>query len=222
LVYSVGERTAEEKDAVGEVPPYRLETFAAACRRAAALGLVRCSSGNLSARLDEHRMLVTASQAWMAHLATSQVALCRIADATPLTNITPSVESRFHAATLHQRRDMNAVLHFQSPCATVLACGEPADMDFNVLPEIPYYIGPVAVVPYLAPGTAELADAVTAALRDHDLCILRNHGQVTVGTTPDDAIQKAAFFELACEIILRAGDAARPLSPDEVMALQHP
>ena len=35
-----------------------------------------------------------------------------------------------------------------------------------------------------------------------------------------DALQRAAFFELACEIILLAGDRVRALPPEAVAALR--
>ena len=129
----------------------------------------------------------------------------------------PSVESRFHAGILRERPGVDAVLHFQSPCATVLACCELAGVDFAVIPEIPYYIGPVAIVPYLPPGSPELAEAVVEAMTRHGLAVLQNHGQVVAGKTLDDAIQKAAFFELACEVVLRGGEGVRPL-PREAVA----
>ena len=198
----------------------QLEDFAAASRRAAAHGLMRCSSGNLSWRIDGEHMLVKASRSWMADLTADQVALCRIADGVALNGRTPSVEIGFHAGILRQRPEVNAVLHFQTPCATTLACSNLQSINFFVIPEIPYYIGPIAIVPYLDPGSRDLADAVLAAMRDHDLAIMKNHGQVTVGKSFDDVIQKAAFFELACEIILRAGDRVQPLSADALSRLR--
>ncbi|MFW6162390.1 MAG: class II aldolase/adducin family protein [Planctomycetota bacterium] len=197
-----------------------IEAFIAAARRVAACGLVRCSSGNLSWRVDDERMLVTASQAWMADLAPRQVAVCRVADAEPLSACRPSVESRFHAGVLRRREEMRAVLHCQSPAATAIACCEPAGADFNVIVEVPFYIGPVATVPYLPPGSEELADAIVGAMAEHDMALLAHHGQVTVGRTLSDAIQRAAFFELACDILLRAGDRVRSLPPEAVAALR--
>jgi ribulose-5-phosphate 4-epimerase/fuculose-1-phosphate aldolase len=67
------------------------------------------------------------------------------------------------------------------------------------------------VLPYLTPGSKRLADAVTRAMTRHDLAMLRNHGQVVVGETFDDAFQKAVFFELVCEIIVRGGEKVRRL-----------
>jgi ribulose-5-phosphate 4-epimerase/fuculose-1-phosphate aldolase len=197
-----------------------MDRFVSAARRVGAMGLARCSSGTLSWRIDDERMLVTASKAWMADLTADQVVVCRVADGEPLAGGRPSIETRFHAGILRARPEMNVVLHFQSPAATALACSDLAGVDLNVIIEVPFYIGPVAAVPYLPPGSEELADAVVAAMADHDMAQLRNHGQVTVGRDLGDAIQRAAFFELACDIVLRAGDRVRPLSREAVEALR--
>lgn len=197
-----------------DVPDALVTTFVKACRRAAEYGLMRCSSGNLSWRLDESRFLVTASGSWMADMAPEQVSVCATADGRLLAGDSPSVEIAFHAGILRARTDVDAVLHFQSPAATTLACARDATaIDYAVIPEIPHYIGPVAAVPFLQPGSRELAAAVIAALMHHDLAVLAHHGQVTVARTPDLAIQKAAFFELACDILLRGGNRVEPLPP---------
>lgn len=192
----------------------------AAAHKVAAYGLVRCSSGNLSLRLDENRMLVTGTQTWMADITAHQIAECRLEDGAQLGAVRPSVESRFHAGILRTRKDMNVVLHFQSPNATTLACCNPTRIDFNVILEIPYYIGPVATVDFLAPGSPDLAQAVVEQMKGHDMLILRNHGQVTVGKDFNDAIQKAAFFELACGIILNGGKEVEAMSHDAVADLR--
>ncbi len=197
-----------------------VDAFVAACRDAAARGLVRCSSGNLSARLDAGRMLITASRSWMDRLTAEQACVCRIADGAALhPGDRPSVEVGFHAGVLAARPDAGVVLHFQSPCATALACRNGAETDFFLLPEIPFYIGPVARVPYLPPGSRELAAAVTAVLADHDMAVLANHGQVTVAADYARAIQNAAFFELACEILVANGGRSTSLPDGEIARL---
>jgi len=70
-----------------------------------------------------------------------------------------------------------------------------------VIPELPIYVGEPAVVKYSPPGSKELADETIAAMQGHDLAILQNHGQVVVGKDFNDTIQKAGFFELACQIL---------------------
>lgn len=199
---------------MAEISQAEYEAFVAAARRAGAMGLMQCSSGNLSCRVEGGRMLVKASRAWMADLTPQQVALCNIADGASLNGRTPSVEIGFHAGILRTRPDVNVVLHFQTPAATTLACAHPESVNFFVIPEIPVYIGPVGIVPFLDPGSRPLADAVTESMKSHNLAILKNHGMVTVGKSYDEAIQNAVFFELACEIILRGGPRIEPLPAD--------
>jgi ribulose-5-phosphate 4-epimerase/fuculose-1-phosphate aldolase len=197
-----------------------LQEFVAAARSIAEHGLVLCSSGNLSWRVDDEHMLITTTDSWMSTLDKDQIAVCRVADCTTLNGKQPSKEIGFHAGILHERSDVNVVLHFQSPYATTLSCRELQIEDFSVIPEIPYYIGPVAVVPYLTPGSHQLAGAVTSAIKRHDLAILRNHGLVVVGKTFDDVIAKAAFFELACRIILHSGEQLQLLSKESIAELR--
>jgi ribulose-5-phosphate 4-epimerase/fuculose-1-phosphate aldolase len=204
-----------------DVPDAHVKTFVEACHRAAAHGLIRCSSGNLSWRLDDSRFLVTASGSWMESLTPDQVSVCCTADGSLLEGRPASVETGFHAGILRSRSDIDVVLHFQSSCATTLGCtSAAADINYAVIPEIPVYIGAIATVPYLLPGSPGLATAVVEAMQDHDLAVLCNHGHVTVARDLDTAIQNAVFFELACHIILHGGDNTEPLPPEAIAAFQ--
>jgi len=201
------------------IPEKYMKEFVTACHRIASYGLVRCSSGNLSYRADNKHILITATQAWMAEITKEQIAVCRITDGFVLNHKKPSAESGFHLGILRKRPDINVVLHFQSPFSTAFACRVQGAYNFFVIPEIPYYIGQIAMVPYMNPGSHELAQDVATALSDHDLIVIQNHGQVTVGKDFDDVIQKACFFELACEIILKAGDKIQTLSEEAIAFL---
>lgn len=190
-----------------------------ACHRAGRHGLMRSSSGNISLRLDETRMLVTASRSWLGRLTGEDVSICLISDGSVLEGCKPTVEIGFHAGILRTRPDVNLVMHFQTPCATALACQASDNINYNVIPEIPFYIGPVARIPYVLPGSKELAQAVTDAMREHDLVVMGNHGQVTVARDADHAIENAEFFELASEIILHSGDRVTAISEKEAQRL---
>jgi ribulose-5-phosphate 4-epimerase/fuculose-1-phosphate aldolase len=196
-----------------------LREFVDAAKKTAEYGLVLCGSGNLSWRVDDERMLITASGSWMAELSEDEVAICRIADCESLNRIKPSIEIGLHSGILRERRDVKVVLHFQSPNATTLACTKTQERDFSVIPEIPYYVGAIASVPYSDPGSEELAQKVTRAIGDHDLVLIQNHGQVTVGRDFREALQRAVFFELASSIVLRGGDQIQRLSDEAVAAL---
>lgn len=203
-----------------EIPEATLDRFVDACHEVAKHGLVRCSCGNLSMRIDEEYFLVTATGSWMSHLTRDQVAVCRIEDGISISDKKPSSETGFHAGILRSRSDVNVVLHFQTPCATTVACRPADNVDFSLIPEIPFYIGPVVRVPYFTPGSEELAVAVTQAMRTHDMVLLSNHGQVTAAQDFERVLQNAEFFELACEIILLGGNSITPLTPQAIKQLQ--
>jgi len=193
------------------IPRGMLKNFIEASHEVGRHGLTRCSSGNLSCRLDRERMLITASRSWKGELTPGQVCVCRISDGKALDGKNPSVEAGFHAGILRVRPEMNVVLHFQAPCATTLACIPRRRINHFMIPEVPFYIGPIARVPFLLPGSRELAEAVTNAMCKHDMVLLENHGQVTVARDFEHAIQNAEFLELACEAIVLGGRAVSPI-----------
>jgi ribulose-5-phosphate 4-epimerase/fuculose-1-phosphate aldolase len=197
-----------------------ITAFVEACHKVAEYGLVSCSSGNLSWRVEPNVALLSASGSWLAELTQDQAAACDINTGHCINGKVPTCESVFHLGILKNRPDMNVVLHFQSPYAAAIACGETGNLNFNMTIEVPVYIGMPTVVPYLPPGSPELAESVVDAFKETQmhLAILRNHGLVTVGKDFNDAIQKAVFFELACRISLTNPN-AKPLDADRVKQL---
>lgn len=198
----------------------QIQTFIRNARRVGEAGLTVCSSGNLSWRLGEEA-LVTGTGSWLPALKKEDVAVCRIADGVSLNGVRPSMEIGFHLGILRQRPDIHTVLHFQSPYATAVSCLRDIPKDFNVTAEIPCYVGSeIPVVPYLRPGSPELAAAVVEAFRTHHSALLANHGQVVCGASFEQALERAMFFEMACRIILLTGGACRTLGPADIRDLQ--
>ena len=181
-----------------------------------------CSSGNLSWRVGENTALVSGTGSWLPRLAEENVAVCDISTGLRIDGPKPSMESVFHLGVLRERKDMNVVLHFQSEYATIVSCMKKKPDNFNVIAEVPCYCGrEIPVIPYFRPGSKELADAVTNALREHDCVLMSKHGQAVCGKDFDDAFQKAVFFEFACGIIVRAGEGNyQTLSDEEIRDLE--
>ena len=204
-----------------------INEFVAACRKVADYGLVSCSSGNLSWRVGPETVLLSASGSWLGELTAEQVAVCDLNTGKSVNGKVSTCESVYHLGILKNRPKVNVVLHFQSPYATAISCGEPEAVNFNVIIEVPVYIGAPATVLYLPPGSGELAQAVVDAFTGNagvspastQVAILKNHGLVSVGKDYDDAIQKAVFFEMACKIILTNPN-AKPLDDDAVRHLR--
>lgn len=190
-----------------------VQYFLECAHKCAEAGLLSCSSGNLSLRCkggngigyedNEDCALLSATGSWLGELREDQVALCRISNGTPLNGVHPTMEAGFHLGTMRKRPEVGCVLHFQSPCATVVACMKDKPRDFNVTLEGLLYVGrEVPVVPFLPPGSPELAAAVVEALTAHDIVLMSNHGQVACGPDFPDTFRRAVFFEMACRIIV--------------------
>lgn len=191
-----------------DIPQEILNYFSKCARKAAEAGLLSCSSGNLSLRIPELSgnsglALLSATGSWLEELREDQVALCRISDGRCLNGVRPTMEAGFHLGVMRRRPEVGCVLHFQSPYATVVACMKDKPKDFNVTLEGPLYVGrEIPVVPFLPPGSDELAAAVVEALADHDIVLMSNHGQAACGKDFRDTLRRAVFFEMACRIIV--------------------
>ena len=198
----------------------KIQDFVQACRKVGAYDLVRCSSGNLSWRIDPEIALLSASGVWLDELTAEQVAVCDIPTGRCINDKTPTCESVFHLGVLKNRPEINVVLHFQSLYATAIACARPETYNYNMTTEVPVHIGTPAVVSYLPPGSFQLAQAVIDVFKNTQtqLAILKNHGLVAVGRNFNEAIQRAVFFEMTCQILL-TNPKAEPLEAEAVKYL---
>jgi len=110
----------------------------------------------------------------------------------------PSSEWRFHLSAYHARPDRHAVVHTHSLHATVLACAH------RTIPAFHYMVAiaggrDIPLIPYAPFGTEELANHVASGLKDRDACLMANHGQIAIGDTLDDALERAAEVETLAE-----------------------
>ena len=196
---------------------HELDLFVYWAHEAVKSGLLKCSSGNLSNRLDDGTMLISGTGSWLGNIDRESIARLTIDSEETIGIVKPSAEYRLHREILRQRKDINTILHFQAPSATTIACME-IKPDYNVIIEVPIYVGQIAHVPFLQPGSVELADAVAKQALTADCIQLANHGQVVCGKDYKDAVQKAVFFELACSILLGSNFKAKAI-PEENIAL---
>lgn len=202
---------------------YHYEEFVRQAHRVGDAGLTICSSGNLSWRLGEE-MLVSGTGSWVPSLTTAKVSRLRIADGEVLNGVKPSMESVFHRGVMLNRPDVNVVLHFQSPYATLLACSKERPASIAVTAEVPLHVGRVIPeIPFMTPGSPELAEAVIEALKQRNAIQLLKHGQVVCGSSFDDVFQRAMFMEMAARITyqaIAAGKEPNVLTEEEIDALE--
>lgn len=172
-------------------------------------GLAWGTSGNISLRVDEGHFLISASGSWLGWLEPAQTALCSIADAH-WEGAKPSVETPMHRAIYRRRPEATVVVHVSPPYATLVACSDlevPTDLNIENI----FYVGRVARVPYIHPGTEQLAVAVGEAVREHETVILSNHGFITFHSSVPDVLMRVESFEMSCRLLVMARMANLPL-----------
>jgi len=195
--------------------------MALCCRQLAARGLIAGRDGNLSVRLGPERALVTPSGV-----------LKSLVDPADMVEVDfsgkvrrrgsrkPTSELELHVRILRHRPDVQAVVHAHPPAATGFAVAGEA-IPANLLPELIFVVGPVALVPYGTSGTPDLGDQVVPYLDGHDALLLANHGAVTMGRSLDEAWIRMESLEHSARIILAARQVGQPqpLSAEAVRAL---
>lgn len=173
-----------------------------ACRHLSGAGLSPGSSGNVSVRVGSRIIATPTGSSLRSVLEDDLAATPADQDGAPR----PTKELPLHAAMYAAHPEATAVVHLHSPYATAISCLPADDRGFALLPPLtPYRImrlGDVPLVPYAAPGSAELASGVAAAAPGHPALLLANHGPVVAGATLDAAIDLAEELETAAQLTL--------------------
>lgn len=174
-----------------------LENLCEAAASFHARGYAFGSTGNLSVT-DGERVWVTPTGASLRRLTVDRLAEIDM-EGNLLNSNKASKEYPFHlAAYRNSFSNARALVHLHSTWTVALSCLEDLDAAEPMPVFTPYYlmrVAPLAVIPYLRPGSAELATAVGEAARAHDCVLMRNHGFLTLGTTMDEAVDRAEELE---------------------------
>jgi L-fuculose-phosphate aldolase len=162
-------------------------------------------AGNISARLDEDRFLLTPSIPFKQLLTPEQLI---IIDSTgkkvgPHTDanrdLTPTSEVPMHLAAYNNRPDVGGVLHgHPSYCVAMTAAGK--TIRPHVLTEGMLFLGDIGVAQYATPTTQQLGDNVAAVVVDHDCVILPYHGVIVASTDVWAAAAKMEVLEQVAQI----------------------
>ncbi len=115
-----------------------------------------------------------------------------------------STETPFHVACYRARKDVKAVIHVHSPY-TIAASAKIDELE-SVSYEFDCVIGgPVQVVPYIKPGSVDLAKAIAVNIRSGaNAVLLRRHGAVSVGKDLEEAYLRILALERACIVFLHS------------------
>jgi L-fuculose-phosphate aldolase len=165
--------------------------------------LVHGTAGNFSARLPDGNVVLTPSSLPYETMTLEQLVVCDL-DGNVVEGTTgPTTEKMLHLACLKQYDDIHSVIHCHAKYCTMFALTrQPIPC---VIEEVEVFVGgDVPVAGYEFTGSQELADEVSKWVGDRAAVLMANHGLLTVGKSPKDALKIANLVELTAEIIFGA------------------
>lgn len=151
-------------------------------------GFVTSYDGNISFRLDSHRILSTPTTICKGMMEPDDLVICDY-DGNKISgrrNVTSEIA--MHLLIYRRRQDAQAVVHAHPPTATGYAA---AGLSLNkaLVSEVVLALGCIPLARYGTPGTPELTAALEPLVASHDAILMANHGVVTFA--PD--LQRAYF-----------------------------
>lgn len=207
-------------------------TVATACRILANAGLAQDILGHVSVRVGRDAMLVRCrgpEERGLLFTVDDDVKQVDFAGRGALDRWTTPGELPIHVEVLRARADVDAVVHCHP--SSVLATGvagielRPIFGAYNI-PAARLALEGIPVYPRAAlVRRAELGRELVAAMGSAQVCVLRGHGIVTVGSGPH-AVEQAVVRALNLEALAaanlqvhRLAVAASDISPDDVAEL---
>jgi L-fuculose-phosphate aldolase len=190
-------------------------------RRMYARGYVASNDGNISARLDDERLITTPKSVSKGFMTPDMLVIVDRDGKKVSGERDASSELPMHLEVYRNRPDVGAVCHAHPPLATGFAvAGIP--LTRAVLAEVITTLGSIPIAAYGTPSTAELPEAVRKYIKAHDGMLLANHGAVTCGPNVMAAYYKMETIEHFAKISLvaRLLGGENLISRDEVERLQ--
>jgi L-fuculose-phosphate aldolase len=181
-------------------------------------GLVEGTAGNISARQEDGTIVITPSSVDYGEMELDDLVVIDL-DGTALSakeGRSASSEKLLHLACYKAFDDVGSVIHSHPVYATMFAITH-QDIP-SCIDEFSIYVGgEVRCTSYAASGTPDVGEAAVEALAGRGAALIANHGMVTVGPSPSNALHITALVERSAQIVwgARVLGAVQPL-PEKV------
>lgn len=166
-------------------------------------GYVAANDGNISARLDDNRILCTPTGVSKGYLTEEMLAVCDLEGKQISGSVPISSEIRMHLEIYKLRNDIFSIVHAHPPTATGFAVAG-IELTKCVLPEVIVSLGGVPLAEYGTPGGVDIVEPMKPLLKEYDAILMANHGVVTLGSHVMDAHFKMETVEHFAKIALVA------------------
>jgi L-fuculose-phosphate aldolase len=170
-------------------------------RRIHHLGFVAAFDGNISARLDNHRILSTPTTICKGMMEPADLIIVDYEGNKISGRRNPTSELAMHLLVYRRRPDVHGVVHAHPPTATGYAA---AGISLNkaLVSEVVLSLGCIPLARYGTPGTPELTEALESLVGSYDAILMANHGVVTYGADPMTAYFRMETVEHFAKISL--------------------
>ena len=143
-------------------------------------GYVSGYDGNISARLDNHRILSTPTTISKGMMAGDDLVIVDYEGKKISGRRNVTSELAMHLLVYKRRPDVTAVVHAHPPTATgYAAAGIP--LNKALVSEVVLSFGCIPLAAYGTPGTPALSEALLPLVGSYDAILMANHGVVTYG-----------------------------------------
>jgi ribulose-5-phosphate 4-epimerase/fuculose-1-phosphate aldolase len=181
-------------------------------------GLTFGSTGNISVRLSDGRMLITPTNASLGSLNPERLSLFS-AEGVHVGGDKPTKEAFLHKCMYCARANGRAVVHLHSTHSVAVSILKNID-EKDVLPPLTAYyvmrVGKLPLVRYFPPGDEKLAAAVQEVAAESNAVLMANHGPVVAGKSLEEAQYAVEELEETAKLFLMLyGRELRPLTDDQ-------
>jgi L-fuculose-phosphate aldolase len=198
--------------------PDTKKKLAAVCRRLDDLRYAPGSSGNVSARIGPHHILITPTGCLLRDVKPTDLIRVSLSGKYDRRGKRSSCELDVHIAIYRKRPDVNAIAHAHPPVTVGFAVahqdlGEPSNLESYLT------VGKPVLVPFAPPGDP---GPLLKRISEGNAFILANHGAITLGETIGQALHRMEALENLAQAVLVARHVGkvRPFSGKDLRAIR--
>jgi L-ribulose-5-phosphate 4-epimerase len=180
--------------------------------------LVSWTSGNISGRDAESGwVVIKPSGVPYAELTPEAMVVVDLEGKVVEGKLKPSSDTFAHVYVYRHRPEVNGVVHTHSTFATAWAAvGRPIPAVLTAICD--EFGGPIPVGAYARIGGDEIGQEILRSIGSSPAILMKNHGVVTIGKTPETAVKAAVLVEDVARTVFYALQLGQPdeIPPEEV------
>lgn len=162
-------------------------------------GLTTCSGGNVSFKLDDETIFITASGIDKGNIEPHDIGICNINGELITPHVRLSMETLLHLSIYKKRNDVFAIVHSHPPYASAFSASSQT-INSALSGEMRALLGEIAIAEYACMGSTQLAETVSESCSSANVVIMKNHGAICLGKSLFEAYDRMEVLENAAKM----------------------